>query len=253
MRRRVGLAALDRRAQDSQTRSTHGATLRRTHQSELTTQLSVFQAALSTFSTQYSSEIRQNPKFRSEFARMCTTIGIDPLAASSNRPKEKGGSIWSELLGTQVNDFYFELAVKIVEVCRDTRSKNGGLISVTEVQSTLLKKDQSTGGGGTGLQISEDDIIRSVECLKPLGSGFEVIKIGKTNMIRSVPKELNRDQAKVLEVIQVLGFVTIGVLVDNLGWIAPRAQAVVDDLMAEAFLWVDEQEGETSYWAPCSL
>ncbi|KAF3081336.1 hypothetical protein TWF569_006492 [Orbilia oligospora] len=235
MRRRVGLAALDRRAQDSQTRSTHGATLRRTHQSELTTQLSVFQAALSTFSTQYSSEIRQNPKFRSEFARMCTTIGIDPLAASSNRPKEKGGSIWSELLGTQVNDFYFELAVKIVEVCRDTRSKNGGLISVSEVQSTLLKKDQSTGGGGTGLQISEDDIIR------------------KTNMIRSVPKELNRDQAKVLEVIQVLGFVTIGVLVDNLGWIAPRAQAVVDDLMAEAYLWVDEQEGETSYWAPCSL
>ncbi|KAF3094272.1 hypothetical protein TWF706_008501 [Orbilia oligospora] len=206
MRRRVGLAALDRRAQDSQTRSTHGATLRRTHQSELTTQLSVFQAALSTFSTQYSSEIRQNPKFRSEFARMCTTIGIDPLAASSNRPKEKGGSIWSELLGTQVNDFYFELAVKIVEVCRDTRSKNGGLISVR-----------------------------------------------KTNMIRSVPKELNRDQAKVLEVIQVLGFVTIGVLVDNLGWIAPRAQAVVDDLMAEAYLWVDEQEGETSYWAPCSL
>ncbi|KAF3129692.1 hypothetical protein TWF751_006954 [Orbilia oligospora] len=231
MRRRVGLAALDRRAQDSQTRSTHGATLRRTHQSELTTQLSVFQAALSTFSTQYSSEIRQNPKFRSEFARMCTTIGIDPLAASSNRPKEKGGSIWSELLGTQVNDFYFELAVKIVEVCRDTRSKNGGLISVSEVQSTLLKKDQSTGGGGTGLQISEDDIIRSVGCLKPLGSGFEVIKIGKTNMIRSVPKELNRDQAKVLEVIQ----------------------AVVDDLMAEAYLWVDEQEGETSYWAPCSL
>ncbi|EPS42512.1 hypothetical protein H072_3506 [Dactylellina haptotyla CBS 200.50] len=253
MRRRVGLAALDRRVQDSQTWSSHGASLRRTHQSELTTQLSVFQAALSTFSTQYASEIRQNPKFRSEFARMCTVIGVDPLAASSSRQQDKGGNIWAEMLGSSVNDFYFELAVKIVEVCRETRTKNGGLISVNEVQETIIKKDRSTGGGGTGLQLSEDDIIRSVECLKPLGSGFEMMKIGKTMMIRSVPKEFNTDQAKVLEVIQVLGFVTIRLLVDNLGWIAPRAQAVVDDLMAEAFLWVDEQEGETSYWAPCAL
>ncbi|KAF3925139.1 hypothetical protein ABW20_dc0101118 [Dactylellina cionopaga] len=253
MRRRVGLAALDRRVQDSQTWSSHGASLRRTHDSELTTQLSVFQAALSTFSTQYASEIRQNPKFRSEFARMCTTIGVDPLAASSNRPKEKGGSMWAEMLGSSVNDFYFELAVKIVEVCRETRTKNGGLVSVREVQESIIKKDRATGGGGTGLQISEDDIVRSVECLKPLGSGFEMMKIGKTMMIRSVPKEFNRDQAKVLEVIQVMGFVTIGILVDNLEWIAPRAQAVVDDLLAEAFLWVDEQGGETSYWAPSSL
>ncbi|KAF3916044.1 hypothetical protein ABW21_db0202757 [Orbilia brochopaga] len=251
MRRRVGLAALDRRVQDANHWSTHGAALRRTHQEHLTTQLSVFQAALSSFAKQYAPEIRSNPRFRSEFARMCTTIGVDPLAASANR--RDGGNMWAALLGSSVNDFYFELAVKCVEVCRDTRAQNGGLITVRDVRDIILRRDKAAGGGGGGLDISEDDVVRAVECLKPLGSGFELVAIGKTQMIRSVPKELNKDQSKVLEVIQVLGFVTIPVLVDNLSWIAPRAQAVVDDLLAEAFLWVDEHEGETSYWAPCSM
>ncbi|KAF3941295.1 hypothetical protein ABW19_dt0201459 [Dactylella cylindrospora] len=243
MRRRVGLAALDRRAQDSQHWQEYGNTIRKTHTEELNTQLSVFRAALANFSQTHASDIRSNPKFRSEFARMCSTIGVDPLAASSNRK----GNVWAEMLGGSVNDFYFELAVKVVEVCRETRAKNGGLIAVREVRDIISKKDRDAGGGS---DISEEDIVRSVGSLKPLGSGFEVISIGKVQMIRSVPRELNKDQSKVLEVIQILGFVTIQLLVDNLHWISPRAQAVVDDLVAESFLWVDVQDSGTSYWAP---
>lgn len=38
-----------------------------------------------------------------------------------------------------MNDFYFELAVRVVEVCGDTREENGGLIGVKEVKDRIMK------------------------------------------------------------------------------------------------------------------
>jgi len=73
---------------------------------------------------------------------MCTAIGVDPLASSSN----KKGSFWAEMLGTSVNDFYFELAVRVVEVCRRTRDENGGFIAVAEVKDRIMKLDEKIGG-----------------------------------------------------------------------------------------------------------
>lgn len=45
---------------------------------------------------------------------------VDPLASN------KG--FWAEVLG--VGDFYYELAVQIVEICLATRSVNGGLMAL---------------------------------------------------------------------------------------------------------------------------
>ena len=47
--------------------------------------------------------------------------------------------------------------------------------------------------------VIRDDILRAVKSLKPLGSDFAIVIIGKQQMIRSVPKELNPDQSTVLE------------------------------------------------------
>lgn len=67
-------------------------------------------------------------------------------------------------------------------------------------------------------------------------------------MIRSVPKELNNDQAVVLEAIQILGYVTISMLQINLRWNRARAVAVIEDLTADSLVWVDLQAEETEYW-----
>jgi ESCRT-II complex subunit VPS22 len=77
---------------------------------------------------------------------MCAAIGVDPLASSSNRK----GNFWAEMLGGSVNDFYFGLAVRVVEVCRATRAENGGLISVREVKERVGK-----GAGSLGEEVSE--------------------------------------------------------------------------------------------------
>lgn len=92
-----------------------------------------------------------------------------------------------------------------------------------------------------------------MKSLEPLGSGFTIIEVGRKQFIRSIPKELNTDQAKVLEVIQLLGFVTVSMLRLNLNWEKARAKTVIDDLVADGLVWLDSQCEENEYWSPQNL
>jgi ESCRT-II complex subunit VPS22 len=107
---------------------------------ELSIQLKSFQTSLHTFAQRHSDEIRKNPQFRSEFAQMCTSIGVDPLAGVNNATRSKREG-WN-LLG--VGEFWIRVATRVVAVCRRTRDENGGFISVQEVKSILSKEDKSS-------------------------------------------------------------------------------------------------------------
>ena len=151
-RRGVGLSAFQNRSSLTSSYANHGAALRSSHLSSLQTQLSVFQAQLHTFALQHSEDIKQNPTFRAEFARMCNAIGVDPLAGSNIKGKKHGkGSWWAQVLGGDVNDFYFGLAVRVVEVCRRSRDANGGLMSVGECRERVGKGR----GIGGGMEVTE--------------------------------------------------------------------------------------------------
>ncbi|PYH79537.1 RNA polymerase II transcription factor complex subunit [Aspergillus uvarum CBS 121591] len=258
-RRGVGLGAFANRNQTSQIYATHGANLRSAHLASLQTQLSVFQSLLHTFAVEHGSKIKSNPTFRAEFARMCNAIGVDPLAGSNvkggrNASRGKGSSgehasFWTQIMGGDMNDFYFEVAVRVVELCRETRSENGGLIGVEECRRRVGKGRAI----GSGLEVTDDDVLRAVQSLEPLGSGLAIIRVGSKQYIQSVPKELNTDQSTVLEVIQVLGYVSVSMLRINLKWEKARAQTVVDDLLADGLVWLDAQGEENEYWSPQNL
>ncbi|KAI8936782.1 hypothetical protein NX059_006026 [Plenodomus lindquistii] len=256
-RRTPGLSSLSTSRLQSHHYTTHGAHLRTRNADSLSTQLSVFQSLVHNFALTHAKDIRANPAFRAEFARMCSALNIDFLASSYHREGRggvdnaggKGESIWTQLLGGSVNDFYFNLGVLIVEECRATRSENGGLISLSDLK-TRISKSSRIGGS---ISVSEDDISRAVDALAPLGSCFSIIKIGHRTLIRSVPKDLNTDQSTVLEAVQVLGYVTLSMLQVNLAWEGARARAVVEDLMADSLVWVDRQAGESEYWSPAFM
>lgn len=139
-RKGVGLAAFDRSRITSAQYASHGNTLRSANAQALETQLSVFRSLLQQFAQTHAKDIRSSPSFRAQFARMCAAIGVDPLASSNSGSSSSGGggSIWAQLLGRSVNDFYFELAVRVVEVCGETRSENGGLIEVRKVKERIM-------------------------------------------------------------------------------------------------------------------
>jgi ESCRT-II complex subunit VPS22 len=250
-RRTPGLSSLSTRGLQNHHYTSHGAALRTRNAASLSTQLSVFQSLLHNFALTHSKDIRANPAFRTEFARMCSALNIDFLSSSYHRdtPSAGGESIWTQLLGPSVNDFYFNLGVLIVEECRATRAENGGLISVADLRARIQKGR----GVGGGMSVSDDDVRRAVDALGPLGSGFRMVEIGHRSLIRSVPRELNTDQSTVLEAVQVLGYVTVSMLQVNLGWERPRACAVVEDLMVDSLVWVDTQAGENEYWSPAFI
>ena len=153
-RRGVGLSAFQNRSSLSTSYASHGAALRSSNLSSLQTQLSVFQSLLHTFALQHGDKIKQNPTFRAEFARMCNAIGVDPLAGSNVTGKGKKnnkGSWWSQILGGDVGDFYYGLAVRVVEVCRASRGENGGLIEVGACRERVGKGR----GIGGGIEVSE--------------------------------------------------------------------------------------------------
>lgn len=259
-RRTPGLSSLSSTRLQSHHYTTHGASLRSRNAQSLSTQLSVFQSLVHNFALTHSKDIRANPAFRAEFARMCTALNIDflassyhrdtPSSSSSSKPSKPGGeSIWASLLGGSVHDFYFNLGVTLVDICRSTRAENGGLISLTDLKAHISRGRAI----GSAMSVSDDDIVQAVQALEPLGSCFAIVRIGHRRLIRSVPKELNTDQSTVLEAVGVLGYVTVSMLQVNLGWGRPRAVAVVEDLMADSLVWVDCQAGENEYWSPAFI
>jgi len=203
----------------------------------MTDQLIVFKQNLEEFAKKYKKDINKDPEFRRYFQDMCSKIGVDPLAS------HKG--FWAELLG--VGDFYYELAVQIIEIGLRTRAANGGLIEVTELVSHLR-----TMRGSQAQPISEDDIERSIKKMKVLGDGFNLLSVGSHKMVQSVPCELNVDHTTALLLAQESGYVHDSKLKAELGWSKDRIDAVLNLLLQEGMVWVDEQgtEGEYLYWFP---
>ncbi|CAA6672223.1 unnamed protein product [Spirodela intermedia] len=238
MRRRAGISGLQTAANTRDQFRLVGQNVAQIKADVMKEQLATFRTQLEEFARKYKNDIRKNPTFRSQFHEMCARIGVDPLASN------KG--FWAELLG--IGDFYYELGIQIVEICVATRSHNGGLIDLQELHRVLCQRRKA------GREpVSEDDCIRAIKKLKVLGSGFEVISVGKKKLVRSVPTELNRDHNQILELAQAQGYVTVEEVQRSLSWSSRRAGDALETLLEEGLAMVDDghRDGRRRYWFPC--
>jgi ESCRT-II complex subunit VPS22 len=243
MRRGAGLAALDRQKASLQSYASLSSDLSRENLAALESQLTQFRTALTHFAMSHRQDILRDPAFRSDFQQMCAAIGVDPLAGP-----RKGGW-WAELVG--MGDWTYELGVQIVDVCVGTRERNGGMIEMGELVR-LLNRLRGIGEAGGEGAITEEDVLRSIRTLAPLGTGYEVVEIGRRKLVRSVVKELDADQAKVLEIAAVSGGRIWGEFIaETTGWTQARSRTVLENmLMRDGLCWIDEQDTEASsvYW-----
>lgn len=243
MRRGAGLAALDRHKASLQSYASLSSDLSRENLAALESQLTQFRKALTHFATMHRQDILRDPAFRADFQQMCAAIGVDPLAGP-----RKGGW-WAELVG--IGDWTYELGVQIVDVCVGTRERNGGMIEMGELVR-LLNKLRGIGEAGGEGGITEEDVLRSIRTLEPLGTGYEVVEIGRRKLVRSVVKELDADQAKILEIAAASGGRVWGELIaETTGWTLERSRTALENmLMRDGLCWVDERDTEASsvYW-----
>lgn len=195
-------------------------------------QLELFREKLEIFASKYKKQINEDPEFRKQFIQLCVKIGVDPLASN------KG--FWGELLG--VGDFYYELAVQIVELCLITRDVNGGLLNIKDALNELRKRRKNQ------TLISIDDIERSVKKLNVLGQGFKILKIGNDKLIQSVPIELSDDHTSILVLSKKYGYVSHEIIYSELKWEKSRVDRVIKLLLNEGIAWVDINGDEVKYY-----
>lgn len=238
MRRRPGIGGLQNAAAARNQYRLVGENVAQLGTDRLKEQLATFRTQLEDFARKHKNDIRKNPTFRAQFHEMCAKIGVDPLASN------KG--FWAELLG--IGDFYYELGVQIVEICLATRPHNGGLINLQDLCNVLSKKRKNARE-----PLSQDDCLRAISKLKVLGSGFEVITVGRKKLVRSVPTELNKDHNEILDLAQAQGFVTVEEVERRLSWSARRAIDALDTLLEEGLAMIDDghKDGKRRYWFPC--
>ncbi|XP_074413638.1 vacuolar-sorting protein SNF8 isoform X1 [Zonotrichia albicollis] len=222
-RRGVGAGAIARRKLTEAKYKERGTVLAEDQLAQMSKQLETFRTHLQAFASKHKQEIRRSPEFRLQFQHMCAAIGVDPLAS--------GKGFWAEVLG--VGDFYYELGVQIIEVCLALRHRNGGLITLEELQQEVLK-----GRGKFAQDVSADDLLRAIRKLKVLGSGFGIIPVGGTVLVQSVPAELSMDHTVVLQLAEKKGFVTVSEIRDSLKWETERAKQVLDHLLKEGMAWL---------------
>lgn len=240
MRRRAGVGAIQKQRLEQGKYKDKGTEIQENQFEQMTRQLEVFRANLEEFATKHKSEIKKNPQFRKQFQEMCASIGVDPLAS--------GKGFWS-VLG--IGDFYYELAVQIVEVCLATNYKNGGLIGLDELRTKLIR---ARGKGKQHQEISKDDLLCAARKLKILGNGFTVVPVGRGQyMVQSVPGELSMDHTAVLQQVanSNQSFTSVSMLREKLGWEEDRAQKALDHMIEQGLAWIDLQEpSEKLYYFP---
>lgn len=237
MRRGVGISGLQRQQRHEAQLRQVGSELNEQNMAELRKQLDALRTRIEAFAFEHRSAINRDPRFRAQFNQMCAAIGVDPLKSS------KG--VWAQLLG--VGDFYYELAVQVADVCIGVRAQAGGLIALDDLHERLVRRR-----GASDRAIVREDVLCALAQLRQLGGGYDLLKIGGEQYVRSVPNELNDDHNAALALTRASGYVTRGELMRRLQWTSERAHEALELLLREGILWLDTQAaGEPEYWAPC--
>lgn len=240
MRRKAGVGAIHKQKLEQERYKDKGTELQENQFEQMTKQMETFRVNLEEFASNHKTEIKKNAQFRRQFTAMCASIGVDPLAS--------GKGFWS-VLG--IGDFYYELAVQIVEVCLATNYKNGGLISLDELRDRLI---QARGRRKEHQEITNEDLLASAKKLKILGNGFSVVPIGRGKyLVQSIPGELSMDHTAVLQQASASGnaHVSVSILQRELKWEIERAQKALNHMVKEGLAWLDIQcESEKLYWFP---
>ena len=228
MRRKVGVAVAVNRKKDEENFAKVGKNMEEIKLSFVNDVLDDFKTKLQDFAMKYKDRINSDPEFRMQFCEMCKSVGVDPLSSS------KG--FWGHTLG--FGNYYFELGVKIVQICGSMRYQNGGIMKSEQLLSEITKNSNFK-------SVSIDDITKSIEKLQILGNGFRLLNIQGRSYILSVPLELNKDHEEMLDVAnensinfnQLL--ITQEIMNQSRGWSRERFDISIRLLLTEGIVWLD--------------
>lgn len=229
----LGISGIQKQQQASENFRETGQALASSQIHTLKEQYQLFKNGLERFAKEHGSKIKKDPLLRLHFTQMCQRIGVDPLASG------RSSKLFGAFLG--LGDFYYELGVQCIEACIKLKD-DGNLIDIQLVKAALTQMRKE--------EISQADIEKAIETIKPLKSGLKVITMGTKCMIQAIPMEISNDQMALLQTALERREESFFDEATMSGWPSERFMQAKDQLMQEGLIWLDSQSKPISYWIP---
>ena len=119
-----------------------------------------------------------------------------------------------------MNDFYYELAIQITNICIALRPKNGGFLEETECLRLLNKLR-----GDKAQQVELEDIGKALKSLETLSNDFKIVETGNKRVIVSSSVDINQDQMTILGIAEKNGgYVTFS----GVSWAPARFNSAIE-------------------------
>ncbi len=96
------------------------------------------------------------------------------------------------------------------------------------------------------LSLFRFDVIRAIEALEPLGSGYRVLKTNNRKFVQSIPRAFSLDQTQLLTAADSTGLLRPAAST----WTQERFEAAVRGMIEDSLVWVDGKgvSGRAEYY-----
>lgn len=188
---------------------------------EMSKQVQELHKELQRLESRYKSDIKKNPELAQKVMKLREELGL-PLAIGIYDVGDKP-SLKARLQGKDEHLNY--LALRILEAGKLSRSRSGGILSVSDL--ILKLNDESK-----GIVVSISDVNEALKLLVSNGLIHQIRKLVGMKIIEFLDPQLTQDNQTILEIAaQTNGQITLTELVQKTSWSIERVEIGLNSLI----------------------
>ncbi len=219
----MGLRRIEEKITQEAALKVKGSQLALKNLEEMSNQVQKLHKELQRLETRYKSDIKKNPDLAQKVMKLREELGL-PLAIGIYDVGDKP-SIKDRLQGKDEYTNY--LALRILEVGKLSRSRSGGILSVSDL---ILKLNDEN----KGIVVSISDVNDALKLLVSNGLIHQVRKLVGMKIIEFLDPQLSQDNQTILEIAaQTNGQITLTELVQKTSWSIERIERGLNSLISK--------------------
>ena len=188
---------------------------------EMSKQVQELHKELQRLESRYKSDIKKNPELAQKVMKIREELGL-PLAIGIFDVGDKP-SLKARLQGK--DEYLNYLALRILEAGKLSRSRSGGILSVSDL--ILKLNDESK-----GIVVSISDVNEALKLLVSNGLIHQIRKLVGMKIIEFLDPQLTQDNQTILEIAaQTNGQITLTELVQKTTWSIERVEIGLNSLI----------------------
>lgn len=219
----MGLRRIEEKITQEAALKVKGSQLALKNLEEMSNQVQKLHKELQRLESRYKSDIKKNPDLAQKVMKLREELGL-PLAIGIFDVGDKP-SLKDRLKGKDEYTNY--LALRILEVGKLSRSRSGGILSVSDL---ILKLNDEN----KGIVVSISDVNDALKLLVSNGLIHQVRKLVGMKIIEFLDPQLSQDNQTILEIAaQTNGQITLTELVQKTSWSIERIERGLNSLISK--------------------